>query len=94
MEKLLTQYSFSDDPKNLECRNDYNIRIRSIEIKNGAGFIVALAGKIMTMPGLPRVPAAEQIDIDKDGNRIDNKQKTIDTFNILFPDYSTKATKI
>ena len=62
-----TQYSLSDDPKNLECRNDYNIRIRSIEIKNGAGFIVALAGKIMTMPGLPKVPAAEKIDVDENG---------------------------
>ena len=60
-----TQYSFSDDPKNLECRNDYNIRIRSIEIKNGAGFIVALAGKIMTMPGLPKVPAAENITLNE-----------------------------
>lgn len=60
-----TQYSLSDDPKNLECRNDYNIRIRSIEIKNGAGFIVALAGKIMTMPGLPKVPAAENITLNE-----------------------------
>ena len=60
-----TQYSLSDDPKNLECLNDYNIRIRSIEIKNGAGFIVALAGKIMTMPGLPKIPAAENITINE-----------------------------
>ena len=60
-----TQYSLSDDPKNLECRNDYNIRIRSIEIKNGAGFIVALAGKIMTLPGLPKVPAAENITLNE-----------------------------
>ena len=60
-----TQYSLSDDPKNLECRNDYNIRIPSIEIKNGAGFIVALAGKIMTMPGLPKVPAAENITLNE-----------------------------
>ena len=65
-----TQYSLSDDPKNLECNNDYMIKVRGVEIKNGAGFIVVLAGNIMTMPGLPRVPAAEGIDIDKDGNII------------------------
>ena len=63
-----TQYSFSDDPKNLECNEDYDITIRDVEIKNGAGFVVALAGKIMTMPGLPKVPAAESIDIDKNNN--------------------------
>ena len=62
-----TQYSFSDDPKNLECKDEYNITIRDLELKTGAGFIVALAGKIMTMPGLPRVPAAECIDIDENG---------------------------
>lgn len=65
-----TQYSLSDDPKNLECNNDYMIKVRGVEIKNGAGFIVVLAGNIMTMPGLPRVPAAEGIDIDKGGNII------------------------
>ena len=63
-----TQYSLSDDPKNLECQDDYNITVRSVELKTGAGFIVVLAGKIMTMPGLPKVPAAESIDIDKSGN--------------------------
>ena len=60
-----TQYSFSDDPKNLECKDDYIITIRDIELKTGANFVVALAGKIMTMPGLPKVPAAENIDIDE-----------------------------
>ena len=63
-----TQYSFSDDPKNLECKNDYNITVRNVELKSGAGFIVVLAGKIMTMPGLPKIPAAENIDIDENGN--------------------------
>ena len=63
-----TQYSFSDDPKNLECNNDYNITVRDVNLKTGAGFIVVLAGKIMTMPGLPKVPAAENIDIDEEGN--------------------------
>ena len=63
-----TQYSFSDDPKNLECREHYNIHVREVELKSGAGFIVVLAGQIMTMPGLPRVPAAESIDIDEYGN--------------------------
>ena len=62
-----TQYSFSDDPKNLECKDDYNINVRGVELKNRAGFVVVLAGKIMTMPGLPKVPAAESIDIDEDG---------------------------
>ena len=65
-----TQYSFSDDPKNLECKGDYNITVRNVELKSGAGFIVVLAGKIMTMPGLPKVPAAENIDIDENGEII------------------------
>ena len=60
-----TQYSLSDDPKNLECNNKYNIHIRDVELRAGAGFIVALAGKIMTMPGLPKEPAAEKIDINE-----------------------------
>ncbi len=63
-----TQYSFSDNPKNLKCDNEYYITIRNLELKAGAGFIVALAGKIMTMPGLPKHPSAESIDIDKKGN--------------------------
>ena len=60
-----TQYSFSDDPKNLECNEPFEINIRDVELKAGAGFIVVLAGKIMTMPGLPKKPAAELIDIDE-----------------------------
>lgn len=62
-----TQYSFSDDPKNLECREDFNINVRDVVLKTGAGFVVVLAGNIMTMPGLPKVPAAESIDIDENG---------------------------
>lgn len=62
-----TQYSFSDDAKNLECKGDYRITIRDIQLKTGAGFVVALAGKIMTMPGLPKIPSAESIDIDENG---------------------------
>lgn len=65
-----TQYSFSDDPKNLECKDDYNITVRNVELKTGAGFVVVLAGKIMTMPGLPKIPAAESIDIDENGEVI------------------------
>ncbi len=65
-----TQYSFSDDPKNLECKGDYNITVRNVELKTGAGFVVVLAGKIMTMPGLPKVPAAENIDINENGEII------------------------
>lgn len=63
-----TQYSFSDNAKNLECKEKYSITIRDLEIKSGAGFIVVYAGKIMTMPGLPKIPAAESIDIDKNGD--------------------------
>ena len=60
-----TQYSLSDDPKNLECNNKYNIHIRDVELRAGAGFIVALAGKIMTMPGLPKEPKKKKIDINE-----------------------------
>ena len=63
-----TQYSFSDDPKNLECKEPFKIHIQDVALKSGAGFIVVLAGKIFTMPGLPRVPAAENIDIDDKEN--------------------------
>ncbi len=62
-----TQYSFSDDPKNLECEEPFNIHAKEIILKAGAGFIVVITGKIMTMPGLPKVPAAESIDIDENG---------------------------
>ena len=62
-----TQYSFSDNAKNLECDEPFEINIRDVELKAGAGFIVVLAGKIMTMPGLPKIPAAETIDIDENG---------------------------
>ena len=62
-----TQYSFSDDAKNLECQEPFEINVRDVELKAGAEFIVVFAGKIMTMPGLPKVPAAETIDIDENG---------------------------
>ena len=62
-----TQYSLSDNDKNLLCEDEYNIHVRDVILKTGAGFIVVLAGKIMTMPGLPKVPAAEKIDIDEKG---------------------------
>lgn len=63
-----TQYSFSDDQKNIEGIKPYNITVRDVELKAGSGFIVVLSGKIFTMPGLPKVPAAEKIDIDENGN--------------------------
>ena len=63
-----TQYSLSDDPKNLECAEPYDIHVEDVILKTGAEFVVVITGKIMTMPGLPRVPAAEQIDLDEDGN--------------------------
>lgn len=63
-----TQYSLSDDQKNLECNEPFSIYIREIHLRAGAEFVVAIAGKIMTMPGLPKMPAAEKIDLDEDGN--------------------------
>ena len=63
-----TQYSFSDDQTKLGAPKDFNITIRNIKVSAGAGFIVALTGDIMTMPGLPKVPAAEKIDVDENGN--------------------------
>lgn len=62
-----TQYSFSDDPTKLGAPSDFNITVRKIKISAGAGFIVVLTGDVMTMPGLPKIPAAERIDIDNDG---------------------------
>ena len=63
-----TQYSFSDDPKNLECLEPFSITIKNLELRAGAGFIVAFTGNVITMPGLPRKPAAENIDVDENGN--------------------------
>lgn len=63
-----TQYSFSDDPKNLECKEPFTIHVQDVVLRAGAEFIVVLTGKIMTMPGLPKVPSAESIDLDENGN--------------------------
>ncbi|QLB50702.1 formate--tetrahydrofolate ligase [Streptococcus sanguinis] len=63
-----TQYSFSDDAKKLGAPRDFVVTISQLKVSAGAGFIVALTGAIMTMPGLPKVPASEKIDVDKDGN--------------------------
>ena len=63
-----TQYSFSDDEKNLLCDYPFKIHVTSVEFKAGAEFIVVKTGKIMTMPGLPKNPAAENIDLDENGN--------------------------
>ena len=60
-----TQYSFSDNPKDITITNNFEITIKDLDLKLGAGFIVAYAGNILTMPGLPKVPAAEKIDIDE-----------------------------
>ncbi len=62
-----TQYSFSDDPKNITAIDNFEFTIRDIDLRAGAGFIVAYAGNILTMPGLPKVPSAENIDIDENG---------------------------
>ena len=60
-----TQYSFSDNPKDITITSNFEITIKDLDLKLGAGFIVAYAGNILTMPGLPKVPAAENIDIDE-----------------------------
>ncbi|MBJ8316697.1 formate--tetrahydrofolate ligase [Staphylococcus pseudintermedius] len=65
-----TQYSFSDDQTQLGAPSDFEITIRELEVKTGAGFIVALTGAIMTMPGLPKKPAALKMDITEDGHAI------------------------
>ena len=62
-----TQYSFSDDPALLGAPDGFTVTVRNLKVSAGAGFIVALTGDIMTMPGLPRVPAAERIDVDENG---------------------------
>ncbi|HCT0429143.1 TPA: formate--tetrahydrofolate ligase [Staphylococcus pseudintermedius] len=65
-----TQYSFSDDQTQLGAPSDFEITIRELEAKTGAGFIVALTGAIMTMPGLPKKPAALKMDVTEDGHAI------------------------
>ncbi len=62
-----TQYSFSDDPALLGAPEDFVVTVRSLKVSAGAGFLVALTGEILTMPGLPKVPAAEKIDVDESG---------------------------
>ncbi len=62
-----TQYSFSDDPTKLCAPEDFTVTIKTVKVSAGAGFIVVLTGDIMTMPGLPKVPAAERIDVDENG---------------------------
>ncbi len=62
-----TQYSFSDDPAKIGAPENFVITVRSVKVSAGAGFVVALTGSIMTMPGLPKVPAAEGVDVDENG---------------------------
>lgn len=62
-----TQYSFSDDPMLLGAPENFAITVRNLKVSAGAGFLVALTGEIMTMPGLPKSPAAERIDVDETG---------------------------
>jgi len=62
-----TQYSFSDDAKKLGAPEGFRITVRQLKISAGAGFVVALTGNILTMPGLPKRPAAENIDVDRNG---------------------------
>ena len=63
-----TQYSLSDDQKKLGRPTGFTITVRDVRLSNGAGFVVALTGDIMTMPGLPKAPAAALIDVDEAGN--------------------------
>lgn len=62
-----TQYSFSDDPTKLGAPEDFDVTVRNAKVSAGAGFIVARTGDILTMPGLPKRPAAERIDVDENG---------------------------
>ena len=62
-----TQYSFSDDPAKLGAPTDFTVTVRNVRIAAGAGFVIVLTGDIMTMPGLPKIPAAEKIDVDENG---------------------------
>ena len=62
-----TQYSFSDDPTLLGAPENFTVTVKNVKVSAGAGFVVVLTGDIMTMPGLPKVPAAEKIDVDEDG---------------------------
>ncbi len=62
-----TQYSFSDDPAKIGAPEGFTVTVRNVKVSAGAGFIVALTGDIMTMPGLPKVPAAQRIDVDENG---------------------------
>ena len=62
-----TQYSFSDDPTKLGAPEGFTVTIKNVKVSAGAGFVVVLTGDILTMPGLPKVPAAERIDVDEDG---------------------------
>ena len=61
------QYSLSDDPKLLGRPEGFTVNIRDVYVSTGAGFVVALTGTVMTMPGLPKHPAAERIDVNKEG---------------------------
>ena len=62
-----TQYSFSDDPTKLGAPEGFTVTVKNVKVSAGAGFVVVLTGDIMTMPGLPKIPAAERIDVDSDG---------------------------
>ena len=62
-----TQYSFSDDPTLLGAPTGFTVTVKNVKVSAGAGFIVVLTGDIMTMPGLPKSPAAERIDVDENG---------------------------
>lgn len=65
-----TQYSLSDNPKKLGRPKGFKINVRDVNVSAGAGFIVVLTGEIVTMPGLPKAPAAEKIDVDENGRII------------------------
>ena len=62
-----TQYSFSDDPTKLGAPDNFTVTIKNVKVSAGAGFIVVMTGDILTMPGLPKSPAAERIDVDENG---------------------------
>ena len=84
-----TQYSFSDDQTKLGAPTGFTVTVRNVKVSAGAGFLVALTGEIMTMPGLPKVPAAERIDVDENGNKV-HKDASIKDY--YYMDNGTKVT--
>ena len=90
-----TQYSFTDDQTKLGAPVGFTVTVRNIKVAAGAGFLVALTGEIMTMPGLPKVPAAERIDVDENGKisgpRLSRSLSTVMFFSSLLTNFCMRS---